>query len=217
MRSHIEPDRGFTPDPFDPSAFTRKYDVVYSRYATAYDRFVKLMPPWRRWLDSALPHVVGPQVLEVSTGTGYLQTKLAPRFETHGVDLNKRLLRVTQQNLEAKNLKLRLSRANVEALPYPDDTFDTVVNTMAFTAYPDAHKAMGEMLRVLRSGGKLIIVDVNYPKKRSFFGTLLVRGWIVLGDVVRNMDELFRAFELDYTDSEVGSFGTIHLYIAEKP
>jgi ubiquinone/menaquinone biosynthesis C-methylase UbiE len=104
----------------------------------------------------------------------------------------------------------------VEALPYPDATFDTVVNTMAFTGYPDAEQAMGEMLRVLHPKGRLLIVDVNYPKKRSFLGNLLTRGWILLGDVIRDMDKVFRASNLDYTDHEVGGFGTIHLYIAEK-
>ena len=210
-------DRRFSPDPPDPAAFTRKFDAVYSRYAASYDRFVKLMPAWRRWLDSVLPHVAGSRVLEVSTGTGYLQTKLAPDFETFGVDFNERLLGVTQQNLRAKHLNSRLCRANVESLPYPDDTFDTLVNTMALTAYPDAHKALGEMLRVLRPGGKLIKVDVNYPKKRSLGGTLLIRGWMLLGDIVRDMNELFGAFNLDYTDREVGGFGTIHLYLTEKP
>jgi ubiquinone/menaquinone biosynthesis C-methylase UbiE len=84
----------YSPDPTDEIGFTRKFDAVYSRYAAAYDRFVKLVPVWRRWLDAVLPHIVGPRVLEVSTGTGYLQTKLAPESEAFGIDLNESMVLV---------------------------------------------------------------------------------------------------------------------------
>ena len=74
-----------------------------------------------------------------------------------------------------------------------------------------------EELKAMIDNPELVIVDVNYPMKRSILGTLLIRGWMLLGDVIRDMDEVFRPFNLDYTDNEVGGLGTIHLYVAEKP
>ena len=57
------------------------------------------------------------------------------------------------------NIKAHLTQGNVEALPFPDNTFDTVINTMAFTGYPNEEKAMSELKRVLKKDGSLL--DLN--------------------------------------------------------
>jgi hypothetical protein len=44
----------------------------------------------------------------------------------------------------------------------------------------------------------------------------LTRLWAGLGDLIRDMDPLFRQFNFDYTDEEIGGFGSVHLYVAEK-
>ena len=61
--------------------------------------------------------------------------------------------------MSSKNIDTKLSIANVEKLPFQDKTFDTVINTMAFTGYPNGDKAMAELKRVLKKGGKLLLVD----------------------------------------------------------
>jgi ubiquinone/menaquinone biosynthesis C-methylase UbiE len=75
-------------------------------------------------------------VLEASFGTGWLLTQYASRFEAHGIDLNEQMLRIANRNLRRKGLTAQLRIANVERIPYPDDTFDTVLNTLAFSGYP---------------------------------------------------------------------------------
>ncbi len=87
---------------------------------------------------------------------------------------------------------------------------------MAFTGYPDSLKAMSELKRVLKPGGKLIIVDINFPKNMNILGMWLTKFWILLGDVIRDIGEIFNHFDLDYTDREIGGFGSVHLYIATK-
>jgi ubiquinone/menaquinone biosynthesis C-methylase UbiE len=87
---------------------------------------------------------------------------------------------------------------------------------MAFTGYPDSKKAMSEMIRVLKQDGKLVMVDINYPKNMNFFGKLLTKFWIILGDIIRDMDQIFDYYDLKYTDKEIGGFGSVHLYIARK-
>jgi hypothetical protein len=44
----------------------------------------------------------------------------------------------------------------------------------------------------------------------------MTRFWVALGDIVRDMDALFRQFQFEYTDREIGGFGSVHLYLAEK-
>jgi ubiquinone/menaquinone biosynthesis C-methylase UbiE len=109
-----------------------------------------------------------------------------------------------------------LFQGDVESLPFKSDAFDSIVNTMALSGYPDGIKAVGEMLRVLRNGGKLVMIDVNYPKKRSRLGFWTAKGWAAAGDIIRDMDLIFNIFSLAYTDEEIGGFGSVHLYVAIK-
>jgi ubiquinone/menaquinone biosynthesis C-methylase UbiE len=87
---------------------------------------------------------------------------------------------------------------------------------MAFTAYPDGRKAMSEFHRVLRAGGRLVLIDVEYPADRNWLGTKMTGFWIAVGDIVRDMGALFRQFDFEFTDREIGGFGSVHLYVAEK-
>jgi ubiquinone/menaquinone biosynthesis C-methylase UbiE len=206
----------YSPEPEDKHGFTAYYDKFYSTFAKAYDGFVKVVPLWKIWLNHAVPHIQGPRVLEVSFGTGYLLTQYAGKFDVYGIDYNVDLIAVARKNLERDGLSVKIGRGDVQALPFPDNTFDTLVNTMAFSAYPDAHKAMSELRRVLKPGGRLVLMDPTYPKDHNWPGMVMVKGWFMLGDLVRDVDSLLEEFDFDYTDTEVGGFGTVHLYVAQK-
>jgi ubiquinone/menaquinone biosynthesis C-methylase UbiE len=171
------------------------------------------------------PHIRGARVLEVSCGTGYLLTQIiAGSFEeVYAVDVNEKVLAITKENLQRQHGSdacnaVKLLRASVEDLPFPDGYFDTVVVTTAFTGYPDGHRAMSELTRVLNpKGGLVVIVDVGYPNDTGKnFGIMLTNIWKASGDIIRDMGALFATFHLDYTDEEVGGFGSVHLYVATK-
>ena len=78
-----------------------------------------------------------------------------------------------------------LVQGSVEHLPYPDESFDSIVNTMAFSGYPDGVAALSEMRRVLRSGGRLVLIDVGYPSNGNWLGTKLAEFWKWSGDILR--------------------------------
>ena len=208
----------YTAEPSDPGAYTATNDRLYSRFAGGYDLVVKLVPVWRGWLVRALPEIRGPRVLEVSFGTGWLLTRYAGRHRVDGIDLNPDLLAIARRNLEHAGLRADLRLGRVEALPYPDATFDTVVNTMAFTGYPDGAAAAAELARVLKPGGRLELIDINYPADGNRLGTGLVRHfWIPFGDLVRDVAGLLTAAGLRVEDEEIGGWGSVHRYLATKP
>lgn len=203
-------------DPGDGEAFTRSFDTFYSRIAPVYDLCARHLPPWKTWLCRALPYIRGPRVLEISFGTGYLLTRYARRFETHGIDYNAVMVRTARRNLQRAGAPAALARARVEAMPYRDQAFDTIVNTMAFSGYPDARQALAEMRRVLRPGGRLVLIDVNYPADGNWLGTAVTRMWRQAGDVIRDLPPLFDEIGFAVTDEPIGACGSVHLYLAER-
>lgn len=208
--------RRYSTEPTDPEEFTRRFDRFYSRFARAYDVLVKRGPIWKGWLAHALPHVRGPRVLEVSCGTGYLLTQYAGRVQASAVDLNARMVEVATENVRRAGLAADVRQADVEALPYGDEAFDTVVNTMSFSGYPNGQAALVEMSRVLKPGGDLVLIDVGYPDDGNQVGTLLAELWRRSGDLIRDMDVLLREAGFVYREEGIGGFGSIRLYVCTK-
>lgn len=208
--------RRYSREPEDPRAYTDRWGRVYARWALVYDAAVRWLPVWRTWLARALPEVRGPRVLEVSFGTGWLMTRYAGRVEAHGVDPSAAMVRTARRNLARAGLGADLRVGHVERLPYPDGTFDTVLTTMAFSGYPNGRRAMAELVRVLGPGGRLVVLDVGYPGDGNLLGTLLVRAWMLSGDLVRDLPALFDAYGLEVGDREVGGFGSVHLDVGAR-
>jgi len=208
--------RIYSDEPRDAQAFQKGFDRTYTRIAGVYDLAVKVLPVWKTWLKNAVPHIRGRRVLEVSFGTGYLLMQYASRFDVYGIDLNARMVSVAKKNLRRVRLSANLQQGTVEDLPFEDGFFDTVVNTMAFSGYPDSGKAMTEMHRVLVPGGRLVLIDINYPVDNNWVGTKLTRSWQLSGDLVRDIDRILAAHGFAYEDVEIGGFGSVHLYICEK-
>lgn len=211
-------DPRYSPEPSDPQAYTAANDRLYSRFAGLYDIVVRLVPWWRRWLGYAVPVIRGPRVLEVSFGTGWLLTRYAGLVRADGIDLNPDLVAVARRNLARAGLGAELRQGRVEELPYPDATFDTVVTTMAFTGYPDARAAAAELVRVLKPGGRLVLIDVNYPSDGNRIGTALVdRFWKPFGDLIRDVAAVLCDAGLVVEDEEIGGWGSVHRYLGTKP
>lgn len=203
-------------EPTDSARFTRELDRSYTAFARPYDLAVRLLPVWKTWIQRALPHIEGPRVLEVSFGTGYLMSQYAGDFETFGVDYNRTMVRTAQRNLLRAGRNAKLIQGNVENLPYPDASFDSLVNTMAFSGYPDGHKALNEMKRVLRNDGRLILIDFVFPPDQNWLGTKVAAFMERSGDILRDMGTLFRECELVYTDESIGAWNSVHLYVATR-
>ncbi|NQT62452.1 MAG: class I SAM-dependent methyltransferase [Candidatus Marinimicrobia bacterium] len=206
----------YSNEPKNKQKFTEEFNKFYTGFASTYDIVTKIFTFWRRWINSAIPHIKGPRVLEVSFGTGYLLKQYAAQYDTYGIDYNEKFVTLLKEQLNKQGVLADIRQGDVQALPYEDEYFDSIVNTMAFSAYPDGIKAMSEMRRVLKPGGKLILVDIEYPRNRNWLGMKATKTWIAMGDIIREMQPMFERFGFEYTEEEIGGFGSVHLYVAEK-
>ncbi|MBI9049083.1 MAG: class I SAM-dependent methyltransferase [Anaerolineaceae bacterium] len=206
----------YTIEPADTKKFTAQFDRFYSLFSGVYTILLKLFPIWNKWIRTVLPHIQGPRVLEISFGTGYLLTQYANQYDTYAIDYNATFVFNAKKNMENKGIPVNIQQANVENMPYAENTFDSIINTMAFTGYPNAEKALSEMKRILKPGGKLIIVDIDYPENKNRIGVFLTKFWILMGDLVRNMQPLFDKMDFEVIDKEIGGWGSVHLYLVQK-
>lgn len=206
----------YSPEPADPQSYTARFDRFYTQFAPLYDWLLRLFPVWGRWISHVLPHVQGPRILELSFGTGYLLGRYGSALDVYAVEYNRKMIEIARDKVGHPERSISFQQAVGSHLPFCSGAFDTVVNTMAFTGYPDGTAALAEMNRVLRVGGKLVMVDVNYPSDGNRKGLALARMWMKLGDILRDMDALFCDGGFDYLEKEIGGWGSVHLYLATK-
>lgn len=103
----------------------------------------------------------GMQVLELGCGQGEGQRILRRDFgaaEVHGCDLDPRQLQRARSRL-APDAKLSWTRANAQRLPYVTAGFDAVISFNTLHHVPDWQAALGEAKRVLRPGGRLLLLE----------------------------------------------------------
>ena len=203
----------YASEPTDAKKFTNEFDRFYTIFAKTYAFFINLFPVWKKWIGSALPYIEGPNVLEISFGTAYLLSRYAEKHNTYAMDYNANFVKLANIKL---GTQAKIQQADVEHMPYANNSFDCIINTMAFTGYPDGQKALMEMKRVLKPNGRLIMVDIDYPQNKNRMGVILTKFWIAMGDLVRDMHSLFNTCEFEFEDKEIGGFGSVHLYLARK-
>jgi ubiquinone/menaquinone biosynthesis C-methylase UbiE len=96
------------------------------------------------------------RVLDAGCGTGLMSAKLgASGRQTTGVDLSPEMIRRAQHR---GNSNVKFVQGDVEHLPFEDGSFDAVVNLISFHHYPAPTRALSEFRRVLRPGGRLILI-----------------------------------------------------------
>jgi ubiquinone/menaquinone biosynthesis C-methylase UbiE len=99
------------------------------------------------------------RVLEVAVGTGK-NLRYYPRgCQITAVDLSPSMLAIARQRARRLGLDVTLIEMNVEALDFPDRSFDTVVDTLALCTFPNPVSVLHEMARVCRSDGRLLLLE----------------------------------------------------------
>jgi phosphatidylethanolamine/phosphatidyl-N-methylethanolamine N-methyltransferase len=139
----------------------QKVERVYSSYAGVYDRiFGKVFHEGRESAIRNLNVQPDERVLEVGVGTG-LALPMYPRHcRITAIDFSEGMLEIAKKRaLEHRMEHVTLHRMDAGAMEFEDDSFDTVVAAYVVTAVPDYRKVVNEMIRVCRSGGRIIMLN----------------------------------------------------------
>ncbi|MBM4326776.1 MAG: bifunctional demethylmenaquinone methyltransferase/2-methoxy-6-polyprenyl-1,4-benzoquinol methylase UbiE [Deltaproteobacteria bacterium] len=154
---------------------------------------------WRRFAVARVPAEAS-RVLDVATGTGDLAIDLAsarPDVTVFGVDFTEPMLRRAEAKTAERGLSRRISYAIGDALrlPFADREFDAVTVAFGIRNMPDRRSALAEMMRVVKPGGKVITLEMTFPKNlklRRFFVWYLNRVIPALGGIISGNPQAYR-------------------------
>ena len=182
----------------DENDKARRVRGVFDSVASKYDIMNDLMSgglhrAWKAYTVMVANLKEGDQVLDLAGGTGDLSLAFAKKVGTTGrvvhTDINEAMLRVGRDRLNDKGILLPTVVCDAEKLPFPDQHFNLV--SVAFGLRNMTHKdaALKEMCRVLKPGGKLLVLEfskVAKPLEKAYdwysFNILPRIGSLVAGD-----------------------------------
>jgi ubiquinone/menaquinone biosynthesis C-methylase UbiE len=134
----------------------RRYDRIapkYDRQARFYD-FV-LFGGGREWVCSQAEG----DVLEIAVGTGLNLPHYPEAARITGIDVSASMLELARRRAAALRREVDLRIGDAQALDFPDESFQTVTCTIALCTIPDDRAAVFEAMRVLRPGGRFVLLE----------------------------------------------------------
>jgi len=157
----------------EASGRTQHARELFAPLGPTYDRYARLLsfgqdPRWRSFLVSRIPPDAS-RVLDVASGTAAVAIELA-RAETGrtitGVDQSSEMLAAGRARVERAGLsdRIDLREANAEALPFGDAEFDALTFTYLFRYVDDVPATLRELVRVVRPGGTVAMLEFGLPR-----------------------------------------------------
>jgi ubiquinone/menaquinone biosynthesis C-methylase UbiE len=196
--------------------------LLYNELAWLYDSVSWLVSKgrWRLWQTSAclfLPP--GGRVLEVGCGPGHvLGAMTAAGHQTFGLDRSSSMLRLAQRRLQTKRQDSTLIQGTAACLPLASETLDALVVTFP-TAYVYEAAWLQHAARVLKAGGRLIVVEVASTDKQSASNRCLdglYRAAGLAGTAPDLLELLGSAGFAAWRETAVVEDSTVYLVLAEK-
>lgn len=206
----------------EPRAESERVRRIWERLAPRYDEKVRLperllFAGGREWVCSRARG----DVLEISVGTGRNLPLYPPDVRITGVDISASMLELARARAAEIGRDADLRVGDAQALELPDASFDTVVCTLALCSIPDARAAVGEMRRVLRPGGRLLLLEhVRSPRQvvRTIQRVLEpITVWLEGDHLVREPVELLLAEGFEIEEIERSKLGIVERVSARKP
>jgi len=195
---------------------------IWNQTAPRYDRSIqflerKLFANGREWVCSRARG----DVLEVGVGSGLNLPHYPADVRLTGVDLSPQMLALARDRARKLNREVELREANALDLPFEDATFDTVTSALTLCAIPDDVRGLEEMWRVLRPGGRLVLLDhvgSSWPPIWLFQKAVeLVTARTAGEHQTRRPSTVLKRIGFTIDERERSKAGSIELVAATKP
>lgn len=163
-----------TVKPYQSEAGSKKTQVagMFNNIAAKYDFLNHFLSMgidkiWRKRAINLLKDIPNPLVLDVATGTGDLAIEANKRLKCKvtGVDISVEMLKVADEKLKKRGLSdwISVAEGDSENLPFEDNRFDAVMVAFGVRNFENLGKGLTEMCRVLKPGGKMVVLEFSKP------------------------------------------------------
>jgi demethylmenaquinone methyltransferase / 2-methoxy-6-polyprenyl-1,4-benzoquinol methylase len=171
---------------------------MFTRIAARYDLMNRLMTGgqdirWRKQVIRLARLDENASLLDLGTGTGDLAREALsafPKARVVGADFTLEMMRVGR-----RNDLLDFSTADALRLPFEDESFDAVVSGFLMRNVIDIQKALEEQIRILKSGGRIVILDTTRPRRNILSPFIWIHMHVVipaLGRLLTGVGEAYR-------------------------
>ncbi len=166
--------------PFSDSGLGKKEQVaaMFDQIAFRYDLLNRFLSGgidifWRRQAIRQLAPYHPKAVLDVATGTAdmaILMTRYLSSAHITGIDISAGMLEIGKQKIARLKLsdRVELQTGDSERIHFPDNSFDAVTVAFGIRNFENLEKGLGEMLRVMRPGGRLLVLEFSRPRQTVF-------------------------------------------------
>jgi demethylmenaquinone methyltransferase/2-methoxy-6-polyprenyl-1,4-benzoquinol methylase len=237
--------------PDKDSALSKKEQVagMFDHIAHRYDFLNRFLSAgidvrWRKKAIKQLKSLQPHDMLDVATGTAdmaILSYKILSPNKITGIDISDGMLEFGRKKIQQKNLQshIELINGDSEAIPFADNSFDAVMVAFGVRNFQNLEKGMQEIRRVLRPGGRLVVLEFSKPSNRLvkfFYNIYMKRITPMMGrlfsknkQAYQYLDESIRKFpegkqflqvleRSDYADAyhKPMTFGICSIYCATK-
>jgi demethylmenaquinone methyltransferase/2-methoxy-6-polyprenyl-1,4-benzoquinol methylase len=168
--------------PFEDSDLKKKQQVaqMFDKIAGRYDFLNRFLSAgidvgWRKKAIKELKTLNPQNVLDVATGTGdvaILTYKILKPTRIVGIDISEGMLELGRKKIEKLHLNnnIELVTGDSENIKFDNNYFDAVTVAFGVRNFENLEQGLGEILRVLRPGGKLVVLEFSKPKQKLFKG-----------------------------------------------
>lgn len=148
------------------NSISPRYDLLNHLLSVGVDFY------WRKKAISTLKDTKPKLILDVATGTGDFAVEalsLKPE-KIIGVDISEGMLAIARKKLKEKGLedRITLQVGDSENLPFPENMFDAVIVAFGVRNFENLEEGITDMLRVLKPGGKVVILEFSKPDRFPF-------------------------------------------------
>jgi demethylmenaquinone methyltransferase/2-methoxy-6-polyprenyl-1,4-benzoquinol methylase len=158
---------------------TAKIEAMFSSIASRYDLLNRLLSMgrdsyWRKYAVNQLPDIDNGTFLDIATGTGDIAIEIAkrcpPGINVKGVDLSEKMIELGKEKVinEGFRERIELGTGDINSLDFKDNYFDAAIIAFGIRNIQDYKQGIKEMARVVKDGGKIIILEFTSQQNPIF-------------------------------------------------
>jgi demethylmenaquinone methyltransferase/2-methoxy-6-polyprenyl-1,4-benzoquinol methylase len=208
--------------PFKDSEKGKKEQVadMFNKIAGNYDKMNRFLSArtdigWRKKAIRKLKKDNPRHILDVATGTAdmaLLAYKMLQPDKITGIDISEGMLELGRKKIEKEQLggKIQLHQGDSETINFAENTFDAVMVAFGVRNFENLENGLAEMLRVLKPGGRLVVLEFSKPRYKAVKNLYNLYMGIVAPQVARWFKQDKEAYQ--YLNESANAFPDRHLF-----